>query len=240
MRIWYHIDGEYGTKSVNSVKLYQKDKKLVVDGIVGEITYNSLLKEKTQEKTNTSSTVSNGIYTINTLCEKTGGDCLGQVTGYHCGPHSIKQALRKFGITGYSEKTIGSYAGTTRNGTGHSGLETAIATIARKEKVNLKVSWKNLSDFGSTQKARFKALGELMTQKNTSIFLHLLYRSKYGHYELIKTVDTNNSKVIIPNSLGNKCSAPAYCGYMETRTYSTESSYVAGISQKSICIITKE
>ena len=140
------------------------------------------------------------------------------------------------GITGYSEKTIGSYAGTTTNGTGHSGLETAIATIARKEKVNLKVSWKNLSDLGSSQKARFKAFGELMTKKDTSVFLHLLYRNKYGHYELIKTVNTDNSKVLVPNSLGNKCSSPAYCGYMETRTYSTEASYIAGIS---ICIISK-
>ena len=195
--------------------------------------------EKTKMNTTQPNNTNTTTFTVSHLCEKTGGNCLGQITGYHCGPHSIKQALRKFGITKYTEATIAGYAGTTTAGTGHGGLETAIATIAKKEGINLKVEWKNLSDFGSTQKERFKKLGELMTTQNKTLFLHLLYRNQYGHYECVKTINTNNSNLTVPNSLGNKCSAPAYCGYMESRTYSTEQSYIAGISQKSVCIITK-
>ena len=194
----------------------------------------------TTTQTTTSTTNSNKTkFTVTTYCESNGGDCLGQITGYHCGPHSIKQALRKFGIKGYSERTIGSYAGTTTAGTGHGGLETAIATIARKEGITLKVTWKNFSDLGNTQRERFKKLGELMTASNTAVFWHELYRNKYGHYSLAKTDNLDNSSLIIANSLGSKCNSPAYCGYMETRSFSTQVSYFRGISQKSICIITK-
>lgn len=221
------IDGDYGTYTEQAVKNFQKANNLVVDGWVGPITCNKLQNN-------------NGIYTNNKLCEKQGGDCLGQITGYHCGPHSIKQALRKFGITKYSEKTIGSYAGTTTNGTGHAGLNTAIAYIAKLEGINLQVEWKNFSDLGNNRTERFKKLGELMEDSTKSIFWHEYYRNKYGHYSLAKTINTNNSTATIANSLGNKCSSPAYCGYMESRSLSTQESYFKGISQKSICIITKK
>ena len=194
-------------------------------------------------KTNTTNTVTTNtnktIFTITTLCEKSGGNCLGQITGYHCGPHSIKQCLRKFGITGYSEKTIGGYAGTTTAGTGHYGLETAIAKIARLEGITLKVEWKNFSDLGNNAKERYKKLGEIMTDPKKAMFWHEKYRNRFGHYSLAKTINLNNNTLLIANSLGNKCGSPAYCGYMETRGMSTQSSYLGGISQKSICIITK-
>lgn len=193
----------------------------------------------TTQTTTSTSTSNKTIFTVNTYCEKSGGNCLGQITGYHCGPHSIKQALRKFGITGYSEKTIGGYAGTTTAGTGHSGLETAITKIARLEGITLKVEWKDFSDLGSTQKERFKKLGELKTSPNKAVFWHELYRNKFGHYSLSKTINLNNSYLTIANSLGNKCGSPAFCGYMESRSFSEQARYFAGISQKSICIITK-
>lgn len=229
------VDGEYGNKTVNSVKSYQANNKLLQDGIVGPVTYKKLLNSTAQIKTNTT-----GIYTNNKLCEKSGGDCLGQSNSVRCGPHSIKQCLRRFGITGYSEATIAGYAGTTSAGTGHYGLETAIATIARKEGIKLNVTWKNFSDLGSNQKERYKKYGELMSADNTAVFHHELYRNRYGHYSILKTVNTNNSNLIVANSLGNKCNSPAYCGYMESRSFGTQQSYLNGISQKSICIITKQ
>ena len=228
------IDGEYGSKTVNSVKSYQANNKLLQDGIVGPVTYKKLLASNSQIKINTT-----GVYTNNKLCESKGGNCLGQITGYHCGPHSVKQALRKFGITKYSESTIGAYAGTTSAGTGHSGLETAIYKIAKNEGIKLSVTWKNFSDLGSNQKERYKKYGELMSADNTAVFHHELYRNRYGHYSILKTVNTNNSNLTVANSLGNKCNSPAYCGYMESRSFGTQQSYLNGISQKSICIITK-
>ena len=189
--------------------------------------------------TTTSTTANQKVFTITYLCERSGGDCLGQITGYHCGPHSIKQALRKFGITGYSERTIGGYAGTTSAGTGHAGLETAIAKIAKLEGITLKVEWKNFSDLGNTLSERFKKYGEIITSSNKTCFWHEYYRNAYGHYSLPKTVNLNSNTLTIANSLGSKCSSPAYCGYMESRSFSTQKSYFGGISQKSICIITK-
>ena len=231
------IDGSYGDMTVNAVKSFQKKEGLAVDGWVGPVT----CKKLQGTNTNTSNT-SNPNYTTFTnskLCEKQGGDCLGQITAYHCGPHSIKQALRRLGITGYSEKTIGSYAGTTTSGTGHAGLETAIAKIASKERVKLKVEWKNFSDLGNSVKERYKKYGDLMTDENKAVFHHELYRRQYGHYSILKKVNTNNSLLTVANSLGSRCNSPAYCGYMESRDFSTQLSYLNGISQKSICIITK-
>ena len=78
-----------------------------------------------------------------------------------------------------------------------------------------------------------------MTDPNKAVFHHELYRNKYGHYSVLKQVNTKNNNLIVANSLGNRCNYPAYCGYMENRTFSTQSSYLRGISQKSICIIEK-
>lgn len=197
---------------------------------------------KTTTNTTTTSQPSNTnrtSFTVTHLCEKSGGNCLGQITGYHCGPHSIKQCLRKFGITKYSESTIGSYAGTTRAGTGHGGLETAIAHIAKLEGIKLNVEWRNFSDLGSDQKSRFKKLGELMTDPKKAVFWHEMYRDAYGHYSLARTINISTMYGIIANSLGSKCNSPAFCGYMENRKLSVQERYLSKISQKSICIITK-
>ena len=193
----------------------------------------------TSANTNTNTNTNYTVFTVSHLCERSGGDCLGQSNSTRCGPHSIKQCLRRFGITGYSEATIAGYAGTTSAGTGHGGLETAIATIARKEGITLKVEWKNFSDLGNSQKERFKKYGDLMTDPNKTVFHHELYRNKYGHYSILKKVNTNTSNLTVANSLGSKCGTYAYCGYMESRSFGTQQSYLNGISQKSICIITK-
>ena len=44
----------------------------------------------------------------------------------------------------------------------------------------------------------------------------------------------------ILNSLGNQCSGGCYCGYVEDRSLAEEKSYISGISQKSIIILTKK
>ena len=230
------IDGNYGDITVSSIKAYQKKKGLLQDGVFGPVTCKKLqadIKQDTGDKT-----VNYTIFTNTKLCERQGGDCLGQISSFHCGPNGIKQCLRRFGITGYSQRTIGGYAGTTTAGTSHAGLETALAHIARLEGINLKVEWKNFSDLGSNTKERWKRYGDLMTDDNKAVFHHELYRSKYGHYSLLKQVNTNSMSLIVANSLGSRCGS-GYCGYMENRSTSTQEQYLRGISQKSICIITK-
>ena len=237
------IDGDFGIYTENAVKQFQKENKLLIDGVYGPVTCKKLTGQKTN--TNQQSTASGDntcVYTIFTntkLCEKTGGDCLGQINQYVCGPHAIKQAIRRFGITKYTEEQIAGYAGTTTKGTGHSGLETALYHIARMEGINLSVEWKNFSDLGSTSKERWRKYGDLMTDEDTAVFHHEFYRNQYGHYSVIKQVNTNSNLLVVANSLGNRCGRPAYCGYMENRGFGTQEQYLRGISQKSICIIRK-
>ena len=230
------IDGDYGDLTVSSVKAYQKKQGLLQDGVFGPVTCKKLQADT--KPTNTDKTVNYTIFTNTKLCETQKPDCAGQVSSVHCADHCIKQILRRFGITGYSEWTIGKYAGTTSAGTSHQGIETAIAKIAQLEGIKLKVEWKNFSDLGSNSKERWKKYGDLMTDDNKGVFHHELYRNQYGHYSVLKQVNINSMGLIVQNSLGSKCGS-GYCGYMESRSCSTQERYLRGISQKSICIITK-
>ena len=229
------IDGDYGDLTVSAVKAYQKKKSLLQDGIFGPITCKAL---KTDTISSDNKTINYTIFTNTHLCERQVPDCAGQVSSVHCACHCIKQGMRRFGITGYSERTIGGYAGTTSAGTSHAGIETALANIAKLEGINLKVEWKNFSDLGNNSKERWKRYGDLMTDDNKAVFHHELYRNKYGHYSLLKQANTNSMGLIVQNSLGSKYGS-GYAGYMENRSTTTQEQYLRGISQKSICIITK-
>lgn len=235
------IDGEYGTYTEQAVKAYQKKRGLLQDGIIGPITCRALTGQNKNTNTNTNKTTSKEytIFTNTKLCEQQKPDCAGQITPYHCACHAIKQSLRRFGITGYSEKTIGQYAGTTTAGTGHQGIETAIAKIARNEGITLQVEWKNFTDLGANSKERWRKYGNLMTDPDKAVFHHELYRDYAGHYSLLKQVNVNSMSLIVQNSLGNRYGS-GYAGYMESRSCSTQERYLRGISQKSICIITKK
>jgi hypothetical protein len=124
-----------------------------------------------------------------------------------------------------SESTLMSVCGTTTSGTDHQGLATGLAWFNRKYGYNLKMTWKDFSDVG------WGKLQEYID--NGAVFTHLLYRNTWGHYEVPRNVD-----VVVLNSLGSSC-GNGYCGYIESRSRSTQLSYINGISQKSICIITR-
>ena len=155
-----------------------------------------------------------------------GGGKLGQKCGYSCGPHSLMQAIYRLTGIELSESELMSVCGTTTAGTGHDGLATGLAWFNRKYGYNLKMTWKNFSDIGWEELQRLMNTG--------AVFFHLLYRNQWGHYEVART---NTLEVL--NSLGSYCSYPAYCGYIENRSRSTQQSYISGISQKSVCIITR-
>lgn len=228
------IDGSFGDYTLAALKKYQKANKLAIDGVFGPVTC---------KKLNTSESYSyyrNGIYHSGQHWIGNGCNKKGQCTSYFCACCAIRQQLTKLGIENYTQQRIAQLAGTTTAGTSHLGIETAIAKIAQMEGVNLKVTWKNFSDLGNTLRERMQALGKLIATQNIGIILHTLYKNRFGHYESIQEVNMNNSNTIILNSLGSKCNSPAFCGYNETRSWNTLQSYLRGISQKSICIITKE
>ena len=233
------IDSSFGTVTDAAVKQFQKKYNLKVDGIVGTITCKKIKSLTTSVQPSSSKSYSkNGVYYSSPHWTSKGCNKLGQCTGYYCGVHSIRQCNSKQDIDSFSEGTLAGYAGTTRSGTSHSGIETAVAKVAKITGKKISVTWKNFSDLGSNTDERFKRLGELISRQDTDVIIHLLYRNQYGHYETIKQIDTNNKNILVLNSLGSKCSSPAYCGYIETRSYNTMLSYMKGISQKSICILT--
>lgn len=173
-------------------------------------------------------------------CTNQGGKCLGQPNSYYCGVQTIWQILFKLGIKDYSKDTLAKWCGTTTKGTSHDGMKTCIAKINKEKGTKLKIEFKNLSDMGSTQKERWTAIGKLICKSNVGVGIHSYYRQKYGHYECLQMVNTTNGNTYVLNSLGNKCKSPAFCGYIETRSWNEWQKYISMISQPSIIIITKQ
>lgn len=159
-----------------------------------------------------------------------GGGRLGQTNGSRCGPHSTMQAYHRLTGIDVSESELASAMGSTDAGTSHLGIETGLAYLNKKYGTNVKIKWMNFSDLSNTQAGRFTKMQELINKG--AVFIHLLYRDQYGHYEVPKGMSGNT--VVILNSLGSYCNYPAYCGYIENRSQSAQLSYISGISQKSV------
>lgn len=214
---------------------------------------------KTTQKTTTTSTSTTKKTTKKSNCENPytssphymleGCNKLGQCTGYYCAPHSIHQAIKKFGITKYTEKQIAGWAGTTTGGTGHPGINTAIAKISKESGIKLNVKWKNFSDMGATDKERFKNIAKLLCKDNTAIIWHILYINGgagvsgkgFGHYECIDKINTSTNYVRALNSLGDKNNDGGYKGRLQDRAYSIQAYYARNTygGQPALCIITK-
>ena len=155
---------------------------------------------------------------------------MGQNNGYFCGPHSLQEVFRNLTNIVVPQSTIAEVCGTTEDGTDHDGLNTCVAWFNRKYGYNLSVEWKNFSDLG------WDGIKKIVNSKNQDCVVHNLYRNKYGHYEVINNI--SDFYIYVQNSLGDRCDYPCYYGYVENRTFSEYRSYIGGISQKSIMVIT--
>lgn len=175
---------------------------------------------------------------------------LGQCTGYYCGPHSIHQAMKKFGITKYDEKTIAGWCGTTTRGTDHNGILTAIAKISKNTGIPLTASWKNFSDMGKTDNERFINIAKLLCQKDVAIIWHIAYVNggngtkgkQFGHYETIDKVNISTEYVRALNSLGDKKADGSYYGKLQDRPYNVQAFFARHTpgGQPSLCIIKRK
>ena len=141
------------------------------------------------------------------------------------------QCIYKMTGKDLSEMTVASWAGTTSSGTGHDGLQAAVKTFNSKYGYSIKMTWYNFSDCTKTQ------IGQWMANPKTAIFFHIYYRNRWGHYELPYYIDVNSSSLKVANSLGDRASGGGYLGYIETRTWANQKSYISGISQKSVCVL---
>ena len=183
--------------------------------------------KKTTKKDNCTNPYTSSPHPTNSGCNG-----MGQNTNYFCGVSALHKMLKKFGITKFSQNQLAKWAGTTTNGTDHNGLETAVAKVSKETGIKLTCKWYHFSDLG------FEKLAKMICKPNQDALVHLYYRNKYGHYEVINQIDMKNSTLKVLNSLGNKC-GQCYCGYVENRTFATEKQYINGISQKSILIVIK-
>lgn len=159
-------------------------------------------------------------------------DNRGQNNGYFCGCHSLQEVFRNLTNIVVPQSTIASVCGTTEDGTDHDGLNTGVAWFNRKYGKNLSVKWYNFSDLG------WSGIKKIINSSNQDCVIHNLYRNQWGHYEVINKVYDDYCDV--QNSLGDYCDYPSYYGYVEERYLSTFRSYISGISQKSIMVITNE
>ena len=157
---------------------------------------------------------------------------LGQCTKYLCGPHTTRQALKKFGITKFSEKEIAKFAGSTSKGTSHQGINTAIAKISKLTGIKLTIKWVNFSDMGKTDDERFEAIGKLLEDPNTAIIWHIAYSGAgeeiddddfIGHYEYIDIINIKTKYVRALNSLGKIKKDGSYPGHLQDRKFSVQS-----------------
>lgn len=224
---------------------YNKNKNT----LPGTCTFRTSETVAANKKSNTkSSTGCTNPYTSKPHYTDSGCNKLGQCTPFYCGPHSVHQGFRKFGVTNISEATIAGWAGTTTSGTDHDGLNTAIKKAAKKAGIEVDIKWYNFSDLGKTVKARFETLAKMICKKNVFAFTHIGYQCSgecssgtvFGHYEMLDQIDVKNQKVRALNSLGNKCGSNSYCGHLQWRSYALEAHYISNISQKSICVVTKK
>lgn len=161
-----------------------------------------------------------------------GCDNRGQNNGHNCGPHMIQEIIRNLTGKVISQSTLASVIGTTSEGSDHDGLNTSIAWFNKKYGYNLKVEWKNFSELG------WSGIKKILESNNQDCGVHELYRNTWGHY-------TNFDKIYsdyldVHNSLGDSCSQGCYCGYTEQRDKSEAESYIMGISQKSVMVVTNE
>lgn len=170
---------------------------------------------------------------LNPYMTTTGCAGMGQCTGYNCACNSLQQSFYRLTGIKVPESTIAKWAGTTSSGTSHSGIDTAVAMFNKTYKKKVKITWASFNDLGKNDNERWNKVSEHI--KRGALFFHLLYRNQWGHYEVIYGV---GEVLRILNSLGNSCGNGTYCGYIETRSRSEQRSYINGISQKSVAILT--
>jgi len=160
-----------------------------------------------------------------------GAGQLGQINDHNCGPHSLMQCIYKLTKIDMKESTLASWAGTTTSGTDHAGIAKALSKFNSEHNQKLKIEWHNFNSVSEHQ------IGQWMANPKTCVFFHLLYRNKWGHYELPYKITSGASSLKIANSLGTK-KGEGFLGYIEDRTCANQKSYIHGISQQSVCVIT--
>ncbi len=268
------VNGEYGASSfelfafcVAKILAFYHQKNTLPSYCVfnktdvqGKQSTTSNTKKKTTSSTSEKAKTTNSSKHKKSNCEnpytstphytERGCNKLGQCTGYFCGPHSIHQALKKFGISKYGEGTLASWCGTTRKGTDHQGISTCIAKVSKNTGIKLTTEWKNFSDMGKTSTERFANIGKLLCRNDTAVIWHIAYINggnstngkHFGHYETIDKVNISTDYVRALNSLGDRNNNGSYQGKLQDRPFSVQSYFARNTpgGQSALCIIRRK
>lgn len=152
------------------------------------------------------------------------GKDIKQSTNYFCACKISQQILYELYNIRVPETELALIEQTTSHGTSHNGIIQGIKTEATKHHHQVKVEFKNFKTLDWTR------IGEMVANPNIGIFIHNLYKNRWGHYEYIISICNNKKTIIIANSL---------TGTIETRPQKTMEQYIQGIKQPSIGIVTK-
>jgi len=143
----------------------------------------------------------------------------------------VQEILRNLTGVIISQDTLAEVIGTTYDGSDHDGINTSFAWFNNNYDYNLDVEWKNFSDLG------WDGINDILESNNQDCGIHELYRDQYGHYTNFDEI--YGDTIDVHNSLGDYCSSGCYCGYTENRSKSEARSYISGISQKSVIVVTR-
>lgn len=89
-----------------------------------------------------------------------------QTTNYYCAEVSIMQAVYELYGKDLSQRQIAEWAGTTTNGTSHSGINSAIKKINNAYKLDMSIEWFNFSNIG------WDKLAQYIKNPNIAVIIH--------------------------------------------------------------------
>lgn len=196
------IDNIFGSMTQTAVKNYQRDNKLVVDGIAGPITLEKLglcnkpviTPSKPNLNTPSQDKKKNELFSF----------VLAQPDAYTCGPTSLAMAFSVVDVVKTKSagkdaiNTLSRISGTNKNGTTPENLDASANKFNKNYKMFM-VKYENLNSF-----KKYIDAGQPIVLHIGTI-PELGYINYYGHYIIVLGYDynTNMVKIIDPSRTGN-------------------------------------
>lgn len=158
------------------------------------------------------------------------GQDMKQATTYWCAPTAITQVWYELFGDNLSQTTIARMAGTTQDGTSHSGINTALNQLAKRYGKNITIEWRNYSDLTSND------IAQIFRDPRKACLWHVMWHNLNnwedtgGHYCYYACINPKGKYVYEAYSLSGPSLIKRSFDYVKTVT--------GEISQPSCCIVT--
>ena len=154
-----------------------------------------------------------------------------QNNNYYCAPFSIMEAWYELFGEDLSQTHIANLAGTTENGTGHSGINNALNQLSKEQGHKIKFEWKNFGDVG------WDKLAQYCRDPKVAFIVHGgwaelgTWNFESGHYYTLACINPKAKYVYeIYSLMGDN---------LQKRSFDYIKASIGYISQPSLCIITR-